>query len=846
MQGLRHQDLIVRWSAAKGLGRLTVRLPKELGDEVVGSVLAIMNAREVPHAWHGGCLALAELGRRGLLLPSRLPEVVPIVLKALAFDEKRANLPVGAVIRDSACYVCWAFARAYDTDVLKPYINSIASALLVVTVFDREINCRRAASAAFQENVGRQGAFPHGLDILTTADFFAVGIRNNSYLNISVFIAQFEEYTAPLIDHLLQKKVDHWDIAIRELAGKALHNLTHLAPGYMVATVLPELLKLANSIDLYGRHGAIMALGEVLLALANCLPHKKTIESALGEKLLEQIRQLVPSMRQKQQFLGMGGDLMRQSVASFIKNASSANLPFHENDVIGDWQWVLTDSLSQVDPQTRSRAVEALPSFCEHYFKDESGPIKARQEPLISHFVSQLNSTTQTTRMGYALALGRRENLEHPVSFMFMSQSAKVVRALIISAAIGSMAPTDKWAESRRDALLALASVCATTGTSLDEDGNWYTLEGSTVLISFLEGLLDYTRDSRGDVGAWVREAAMAGLQTLVQLVLEVKPCKLSEDFMGDVMGRVAQNAIERIDRTRKQAGKVFSTLLHSSPENEFIPHRAELLKIFPAEVCKDVNWSAEVQTFPLFTQVLALPTYSPHILLGLIASVGGVTESLVSSLQISIIEKYFIMVHFQVKHASSSLFSYLQQQTREELGRICDCILTVFQKNLNNERVTLPLLRFLDRILNSGVLSGEDGTLPGEFAIGVVKLVVKETTKCTSPVKLIEAIPVLCQVAGMRGVEKKAGDTAMSYLVIYLCHRFPRVRAVTAEQMYEAMIVEEDAGQVDMETVLTLLSDTNWADETLDILRPIRNQLCDLLAVPKPKVAPKVSALAQ
>jgi hypothetical protein len=46
---------------------------------------------------------------------------------------------VGAVIRDSACYVCWAFARAYDKDILKPYINSIARALVVVTVFDREV-----------------------------------------------------------------------------------------------------------------------------------------------------------------------------------------------------------------------------------------------------------------------------------------------------------------------------------------------------------------------------------------------------------------------------------------------------------------------------------------------------------------------------------------------------------------------------------------------------------------------------------------------------------------------------------------------------------------------------------
>lgn len=107
-----------------------------------------------------------------------------MVLKALFYDEARGYVSVGAHIRDAACYVCWSFARAYDTKVLKPYVTDIAGALVVVTVFDREINCRRAASAAFQENVGRQGSFPHGIEILTTADYFAVGVRSNSYLNI--------------------------------------------------------------------------------------------------------------------------------------------------------------------------------------------------------------------------------------------------------------------------------------------------------------------------------------------------------------------------------------------------------------------------------------------------------------------------------------------------------------------------------------------------------------------------------------------------------------------------------------------------------------------------------------
>lgn len=81
------------------------------------------------------------------------------------------------------------------------------------------MTCRRAASAAFQENVGRQGTFPHGIEIVTAADYFAVGMRNNAYLEVSIFIAQFQEYRELLITHLLERKIVHWDTSIRELAA---------------------------------------------------------------------------------------------------------------------------------------------------------------------------------------------------------------------------------------------------------------------------------------------------------------------------------------------------------------------------------------------------------------------------------------------------------------------------------------------------------------------------------------------------------------------------------------------------------------------------------------------------
>lgn len=65
--------------------------------------------------------------------------------------------------------------------------------------------------AAFQENVGRQGSLPHGIEILTMADYYAVGNISHVYLTLSVQVGHYLEYTRTLIDHLVQHKLGHWD-----------------------------------------------------------------------------------------------------------------------------------------------------------------------------------------------------------------------------------------------------------------------------------------------------------------------------------------------------------------------------------------------------------------------------------------------------------------------------------------------------------------------------------------------------------------------------------------------------------------------------------------------------------
>lgn len=48
------------------------------------------------------------------------------------------------------------------------------------------------------------------------------------------------------------------------------------------------------------------------------------------------------------------------------------------------------------------------------------------------------------------------------------------------------------------------------------------------------------------------------------------------------------------------------------------------------SDVISDINWNVARKTFPLTVQTLGLPSYSYRTLLGLITSVGGLTESIV------------------------------------------------------------------------------------------------------------------------------------------------------------------------------------------------------------------------
>uniref|UniRef100_A0A8K9XA74 Tubulin-specific chaperone D n=1 Tax=Oncorhynchus mykiss TaxID=8022 RepID=A0A8K9XA74_ONCMY len=786
--GLKDKETIVRWSAAKGIGRVTGRLPRELADEVVGSVLDCFSFQETDNAWHGGCLALAELGRRGLLVPSRLPDVVPLILKALVYDEKRGACSVGSNVRDAACYVCWAFARAYEPTELKPFVTQIACALVITAVFDRNINCRRAASVS-DHSVSVSGTFPYGIDIVVAADYFAVGNLNNCYLSISVYIASFPEYTRPMIDHLVAMKINHWDGVIRQLATKALHNLTPQAPDYMATTVMPQLLPIALGIDLHSRHGAILASAEISHAL-----YKLANQNNRYYQYVVRPQQIFVVVVVSCLCRGFGGELMRPAVCSLIENMSLSKMPFKDDPVITGWQWLIDDTLKSlhlISPGPRDGikvcvcvcvCVSVCVCVCVCFLC---------VEVLVSQYIAGLKSTEVLTRCGSALALGSLPR------FMIHGKLHQILSGLQQSCSQREVCFT----EARRDAAKAMAQVCVTSGVSAQGGSDSVVCEGnvSAVYGALLDCMTDYTLDSRGDVGAWVREAAMTSLMEVTLCVVGTAPQLLSPDLVNGMMCSLAQQSAEKIDRYRAHAGSVFVRLLHSNnPAVPHIPHREELLAIFPTEGAEGLNWNAPSQAFPHITQLLRLPQYQYHTLLGLTVSVGGLTES-------------------TVRFSSQSLFDHLMliQQDAAALGQFSETLLHVFRDNLRNDRVSIPFLKMLDQMLARACFDTFTTDQDHQFCVDLLSLCKEEIKKSKDTQKLRSAIAVFCGLIQFQGEVRKK---VLFQLLLLLCHPFPVIRKTTASQVYEMLLTYDDVIDPDvMDDVMTSLSDTNWSVESGD-----------------------------
>jgi hypothetical protein len=470
-------------------------------------------------------------------------------------------------------------------------VERLAKTLILTILFDKEVNCRRAASAAFQENIGRQGNFPHGIEILTEADYFTLGSRNNCYFNISIFIAQYEEYYKSIVDYLYSNRLIHVESQIRDISSTALSLLVPFNPKYFVDEIIPKLIKNCTSPSLRVRHGSLIGIGNILLGLngkwdfyhksrinrnqmLNSLSNKDrkiladsdyrkqfekyydnikyidNLEYLTNKKeLTREILDLVKKIDEAKLYRGKGSEIMRNGVNDFIKLFSEVKLDINEDDFIY-FHDILLDNIRQSKNDIQDGACESLKIFNLSY-GNEFGKNEKVMNKLESIFLDMINQSVNNDNIhvtkGYTSAI---VTFNHELLFKHYD--------LLID----SLIKNTKMKYNQKNELTKnndpITRKCAVE--SLTYISIKYINEKEKDLDKIIEAILnsfnDYEMDPKiGDVGSNVRMASVTGILNIIYNLFTYKKYEIFDKYLLRALNEVYRQLAEKIPLVRKITG---------------------------------------------------------------------------------------------------------------------------------------------------------------------------------------------------------------------------------------------------------------------------------------------------
>ncbi|GJN94382.1 hypothetical protein Rhopal_007462-T1 [Rhodotorula paludigena] len=764
IEGLSHPDTISRYSAAKYLSRLALVLPPDFAAQVVEAVLATFEEALAPAEREGGtgegkaqgaCLAIGEMARRGLLSRQQegqkdlVARVLDCTLQALAYDHLTSLHPVGS--------------------------SRLAESLLCTACFDREVSVRRAASAAWQEAVGRWGVFPHGIATLRLVDFFTVSVRHRAFLQAAVGVAEFDDYRAAIVAHLIGGDgvastgtgIAHYDGEIRALSAQALGKVVSATAEQLGENLaLKQVDKLSKTKDVAKLHGLLLSLAALADALQS-LPQRDDLRMTIFRAVCA----LHPSTRSlKSNHLVLTAALSALASSappSPPPSASSAEAPLPAN-----WFDVVYLACDRSEETTHEQAGEAMQRV--------SAAVDCRKE---------INRTT------YSAETHNDERI------------ASVVQRLIdFIARDGSKKAAT--VEGRRNGVDALATLVCEHGRSLAT--SMPDLLSSALSVLTL-GFSDYTTDQRGDVGSWVRSATVVAWATLLPTLLPPGAGELAKQKLVDgVVASMIKQAIEKLDGVREAAGNALMKLWEWQStrdcDGEVVVLRNSDVwrEIASAErqEWRDLTWAAE-RMLPL----LSVPEYRDELLEGAVLSNTQYSSST------PFLDFALLLPSLPDPTASTS-------NPYSLLSLLVD-LHSLAKRTFASNRHIIPLLSLLSSLAEAGVLdevalAGDDvadgkgpKTLRNLLALactGVAKF--KSAARLTASAKLAVAflaVPVV-------------GHAAADKLPLFLAHPQPW----TADELFgaaSALGIDEggDEGAAGGEGLLAVLGETNWSGADVD-----------------------------
>ncbi|BEJ12462.1 hypothetical protein CspHIS471_0209220 [Cutaneotrichosporon sp. HIS471] len=774
MTALSDKDTIVRYSAAKYLARIAALLPHEFAEEIAAATVGLFAGTEDEPVletsfgavvdpggsaagrgamglggteasrgearWHGVCLAVAELARRGLL--SDVGTAVPWVLKALGFDLRRASHSVGANVRDAGAYVLWSLSRAARPEQLAPFAESMATALVCAATLDREVGVRRAASAAFQEGVGRLGLYPSGIDVLAKTDFYSVSVRRKAFANAAPAVAAHPVYRAALREQLHNITLRHWDVAMCTAGAGTLAELLALAPEDVPDATARE-LAFVPALDPASTHGALLALAQIAPSVND--EKKNEFITALAR-----VRAAALITSNAAEIITAGCALVEAALTPTTEFTSA--------------QRFIDAAERRREPEVHEALAAAVRKYSQVF-----EPVVV--ESFTRRAVEHLESARPTQRQANALLLGH---------IQYRSRDAAEAP---LEALLGLLEPASKAdVETRRNAVRSVADVAVqSVGGKLILDAPSY----ARVVAALTKALDDYATDQRGDVGSWVRAAAVRALsRVLVAAASAPMPLELvSQDAFAAATGGMAKQALEKLDVVRGASTVAWGDLLAAN---------ADVVWAWPGPRCmldgKQMRPNSE--WFGAGLELLRTPARA--------AMLAGVVQTAGSA------------VHSSSDRAAVPLTRWLAAlPAGDEVHTVVlTDLCTLLASNLGANRVAVPTLITLARLFAAGPAVPE----PTSYA-RAVSLATRGVPTLRSIYRITAALRLVVSALTLPFAEVRT--TAAAALPPFLAHRFPRIRAATAESLYLAL---QEEGDVEPELEEILL-ETSWAVEANTVL---------------------------
>ncbi|CAG7853286.1 Tubulin-specific chaperone D AltName: Full=Beta-tubulin cofactor D; Short=tfcD; AltName: Full=SSD-1; AltName: Full=Tubulin-folding cofactor D [Serendipita indica DSM 11827] len=765
LNALHDRDTTIRWSAAKYIGRIAARVPTFFTDQLLDALMDLYQVHYVEGedlvvgaepTWHGATLACAEFARQGLINVLKLPIAIQWTLKALFFDVRKGAHSIGSNVRDAACYFLWSLARTQDSKTIEPHAVSLARALLTVALFDREVHIRRAASAAFQENVGRMGLFPHGIDVLKWTDFYGVGVRRNAFLVSAPEVAKYLVYREGFLRHLTQTTLKHWDPTMRSIGSQAIKELCTSELDTLAPPIVHELSGSLIFADSHEIHGALLGLRELAEG------YKARADDERSTKARVQIFELVDKLTDAT-INGYGNDLLLEGACMLIASSVSPEGLKSRPDVASSapprWKIILDISLRH-----RNDVVQ------------EAG---AKQG--------------MTRVLGYAGSSKYPEGVKNSINCLLQ----------VVKRDVTKKTPSSYCVEARRNAYESLSRLLKSLDSILFTDLSINLFQ--SIILAFLDGLEDYTVDERGDVGSWVRIACIKGIGDIILILLEYKPSNPwgwlpLDDYIQLWAGLLKQGA-ERLDNVRADVGKQIVRLVNAidvavsgnKGDARWMPEGFDLMKrLFVTDVEAGDGWNEASWLFPRIVQILPIERYRTPLIRGIVLSIGSRNEN----------------THRPATDALTQFLIERQEKRPEEqiIVQILGNLVDLASKNFTSNNIVLPILSTLDVLIEGGLAREASGTAEG---IKVLERLLDFAGKRVEKLKNVQRINTSMRIVVQLLAVSEVFEIARSCIRFFLTHVYPKVREESGEYLYMVIQSQDVPGGDAAEPILL---ETDWA----------------------------------